>query len=347
MSHEITDTDGMMLAKVGAWHGLGTVVEEAQRPHEALQVAGLDWRAEEADLVATPLRGPIKVPAHKAIIRSDTDHVLGVVSKAYEPFQNEELADLVLALDARKGGPVLVESAGSMKGGRTVFFLAQLGSWGVGIGDADTTKSYALFTMAHDGSRALKILPTDIRVVCANTEAWARDVASRERVGYSIRHTLNMRDRVQEVSEALQGYRRDLGNRQAQAQALADRAWSVDERRAFFLEIYEDTFGEVPTAAEAKVGDTKERRKAERKRGRAKRVLASWELATNADSNTVAGIQGTAWAGLNVVTDWIDHHKTVRTKGAESAMESRAHNALFGPNSAIKLAARKLALATL
>jgi hypothetical protein len=43
MSHEITNTDDMVLHKEAAWHGLGNVVETAPSPGQALTLANLDW----------------------------------------------------------------------------------------------------------------------------------------------------------------------------------------------------------------------------------------------------------------------------------------------------------------
>ena len=49
MAHEITSTDGLVLHKEEAWHGLGTIVEDAPTPQEALQIAGLDWTVKQTE----------------------------------------------------------------------------------------------------------------------------------------------------------------------------------------------------------------------------------------------------------------------------------------------------------
>ena len=53
MAHEITKTDGLVLAGHGAWHGLGTVVADAPSPAAALELAGLDWTVEQWPMYAT------------------------------------------------------------------------------------------------------------------------------------------------------------------------------------------------------------------------------------------------------------------------------------------------------
>ena len=52
MAHEITSTDHLVLNKEAAWHGIGTVVEQAPSPGQALTLAKLDWKVEELPLLA-------------------------------------------------------------------------------------------------------------------------------------------------------------------------------------------------------------------------------------------------------------------------------------------------------
>ena len=51
MSHQISTNNGraeMFNAGFVPWHGLGTVVEEAQTVYNALSLAGLDWPVSQA-----------------------------------------------------------------------------------------------------------------------------------------------------------------------------------------------------------------------------------------------------------------------------------------------------------
>jgi hypothetical protein len=146
MAHEITNTDGMVLAGKQAWHGLGTVVEEAPTPYQALHLAGINWNVIEAPLSATtfttdddgmetPVR--VQVPDRKCLLRDDTNEVLGIVSERYEVIQNREIADLIY--EVATDDEITVESAGSLAGGKRIFFLCHLGTFGLDHGD-DTVK---------------------------------------------------------------------------------------------------------------------------------------------------------------------------------------------------------------
>ena len=90
MAHNLATTDGRpAIAYFGdtPWHGLGTRLEEPANAELAIQAAGLDYHVELQEMT-TP-RGSL-VPGRKAVVRSDTDDVLGVVSDSYTTIQNHE-----------------------------------------------------------------------------------------------------------------------------------------------------------------------------------------------------------------------------------------------------------------
>ena len=209
MAHEITKSDHLVLAGERAWHGLGTLVADAPSPADALTLARLDW--------TVSLSGPIvgafddgtslDYDSNVLIKRDDTNTVLGCVGSRFVPVQNSTLAEVADALGTT--GEVKVETAGSLNGGKRVWFLLKSDS--IDIGDrGDEHVPYILLANGHDGSLALRCLPTMVRVVCANT--WrAADEAGRQ-VGYTFRHTANIGDRVDDMKRALSSWRkqRDL-----------------------------------------------------------------------------------------------------------------------------------------
>src|SRR5512147_2629049 len=115
MAHELTATDSVVLHRQAAWHGLGTIVENAPTPQEALKIAKLDWQVEQWPISATNGEVRVALGDHCANIRTDTRSCLGVVGKGYSPIQNQELADFAAAL-AEQGNTVKVETAGSIRG---------------------------------------------------------------------------------------------------------------------------------------------------------------------------------------------------------------------------------------
>ena len=90
MVHELAATNGrtaMMYAGEVPWHRLGTRLEEPATASEAIDAAGLNYLAE---LKSIQTQDGIPIPQRKAVIRSDSGEVLGVVGNSYVPVQNHQ-----------------------------------------------------------------------------------------------------------------------------------------------------------------------------------------------------------------------------------------------------------------
>ncbi|MBA4190801.1 MAG: alpha/beta hydrolase, partial [Planctomycetaceae bacterium] len=169
MAHEIDMTTGrpaVMVAGDPPWHKLGQNVSEAQSSSEAMHLAGLDWVVQQWNLVARCEGIEHEVTGRVANIRSDTKAILGVVSTGYRVFQNRAAFEFFDAIVQEK--LAVYETAGSLRGGRQVWILARLPKTLRAAGE-DEIRPYVLLTNSHDGSKALRMIPTTIRVVCANT----------------------------------------------------------------------------------------------------------------------------------------------------------------------------------
>ena len=81
------NVETMFYTREKPWHGLGTRVEEAPDSKKALELAGLDWRVIQKNLVT---EDGYPVSGFKANIRDSDNRVLGVVTDRYKVVQNEE-----------------------------------------------------------------------------------------------------------------------------------------------------------------------------------------------------------------------------------------------------------------
>ena len=167
----VANVESMFYVRTTPWHGLGTRVEEALTSKDALHYSGLDWKVEQEALMTETFHD---VEGFKANVRSDNRAVLGVVSNRYQVVQNEEAFAFT---DALVGEGVTYETAGSLNGGRRVWLLAKLPEKYQLVGD--TVEPYVVFTNSHDGSAAIRMACTPVRVVCQNTLNLRSDLTHR------------------------------------------------------------------------------------------------------------------------------------------------------------------------
>jgi phage/plasmid-like protein (TIGR03299 family) len=324
MAHEITNEDGLVLHRKAAWHGLGTIVENAPTTYEAMLLANLEWRVGIRKLFLGTEWDARQVDNHFAVVREDTNRVFGVQSGGYTPMQNSELADLVEGL-AVSGAIPRAESAGSMRHGRNVFFLIKQGSFDAAAGDE--VGRYVLFANSHDGSAALRVLATTVRVVCANTLNAALSEAKHT---IHIRHTRGLPSQVASAKQALQALALNTKEFETQVKQLANRTMTREELRSFFVEAYTIKLGRpIP------INPTDEAE--EKTRQKALETVAGWLSTMEREQQKLPSIRGSAWVALNAVTNWADHGRTVRVaKKAESAEDARNYSNLFGTSAAFK-----------
>lgn len=113
----------------------------------------------------------------------------------YKVIQNQEAFAFT---DELLGEGVRYETAGSLQGGRRVWLLARLPHEYIISGER--ISPYLIFSNTHDGSGALKVALTPIRVVCQNTLNLALSGAKRS---WSMIHTGNIQNKLEEARDTL------------------------------------------------------------------------------------------------------------------------------------------------
>lgn len=151
------NVETMFSVREKPWHGLGTVVAEALSSKEALLAAGLNWNVEQ-EPIYTEAKEPIE--GYRVNIRDTDRKVLGVVSDRYKVIQNSEAFAFT---DELLGEGVGYETAGALQEGRKVWLLARMPHEYIITGERITP--YLLFSNTHDGTGAVKVALTPIRVV--------------------------------------------------------------------------------------------------------------------------------------------------------------------------------------
>ena len=186
------NVESMFYVRETPWHGLGTKVLDAPASKEALALAGLDWRVLQEPIYTSAEE---VIDGYKANVRDSDRRVLGVVTDRYKVIQNDEAFAFT---DGLLGEGVKYETAGSLQGGRRVWLLAHMPHEYIISGER--ISPYLLFSNTHDGSGAIKVALTPIRVVCQNTLNLALSEAKRS---WSMIHTGDIREKMQEARDTL------------------------------------------------------------------------------------------------------------------------------------------------
>jgi phage/plasmid-like protein (TIGR03299 family) len=321
MSHDIAIVNGraaLMYVGEAPWHGLGTRLDHPATAAEAIVAAGLDYEVELASL--TTVTG-IPVPRRVAVVRSDTQDVLGVVSPSYVPVQNRHAFGFLDAIAAEGG--ISYHTAGALRRGERIWLLGKLDGVIRARGSEDVTEKYLLLSNSHDGSSALRVFFTPIRVVCANTLAVADRTGRGE--GIAIRHQGNLAAKVREAREALGLAARYFDDLQSRIDVLAGHHPSAAQLAGYFERLY-------PDPAEGSPSRSRNARE------------ALFTLFERGRGNDLPAIRHTSWAAFNAVTEFVDHRRSGRGRDDHERTSSRLESAWFGSGAALKARALDLAL---
>ena len=318
MAHEITANDHMVSgSNVTPWHGLGTIVAGNLTAAEAVKAAKLDWEVSQEPVFDGDM---LNIATHQLNRRSDTREVLGVVKKGWQPVQNDrllEIAESIAQVDDADFKAV-IETAGSLKGGRIVWALVRTGEREFA---GSVHRTYLLLSNGHDGLRALRGTLTDVRVVCANTLGLAERAVSP----LYVSHARGVEARVATALETL-GWANEASRSTFAIYAALERTpVSTDKAVSTFKGLVYKV-AERPTTGEIHAVDTMS------------------ELFRTGNGN--AGKN--AFDLVNAVTDWVDHRKSYR-EDDQKAERRFISSTLGGSGTAMKaaacVAARKLVTA--
>ncbi len=186
------NVETMFYVRETPWHGLGTRVMEAPGSEDALELAGLNWKVRQEPIYTD---NNLLIPGYKANVRDLDDKVLGVVTDRYKVVQNDEAFAFT---DGLLGEGVRYETAGALLDGRKVWILARMPR--EFIINGEQISPYLVFSNTHDGSGAIKVAVTPIRVVCNNTLNLALSTAKRS---WSMVHTGDVQGKMEEAKQTL------------------------------------------------------------------------------------------------------------------------------------------------
>lgn len=166
---------------------------------ELLLTTDLAWSVEKQELFAKGSEGQSLKTNHVALIRTDTNAILGVHKIGYEVCQNQRMAEQVLALSQYSGAPV--HSAGFLREGRKVYI--QLKTENLNLGN-DRIEGYLTAVNSFDGSTLLGFGNSTVTISCQNTF-----FAAYKTIASKFKHTANMEIKLEDMLHSLDIFNKD------------------------------------------------------------------------------------------------------------------------------------------
>lgn len=221
------NVETMFYVRETPWHGLGTKVMEAPTSKKALDLAGLNWAVTQKKLMSED--GDL-VPGYRLNVRSTDQRILGVVSDRYKVVQNDEAFAFT---DALLGEGVTYETAGSLRGGRAIWILAKMPERYALFGD-DVTP-YMVFMNTHDGTGAIKVAMTPVRVVCQNTLNLALSSAKRS---WATNHMGDIAGKMEDARNTLVYATQYMQSLTLEVETLASKDLTKDDVYGLVTELF-------------------------------------------------------------------------------------------------------------
>ena len=319
MAHELEMVDGQgQMVYVGEtpWHGLGKKVPADLTPEQVLITAGLDWTVEKRDLYYDTANGPVK-SNQQALIRTSDEKLLTVISKNWKPVQNQEAFEFFN--DFVMTGDMEMHTAGSLRGGKMVWALAQIKE-SFELFGGDKVEGYLLFSNPHEFGRSIDIRFTPVRVVCNNTLTMALSDRAKHAVRLNHRSQFDgdmVKETIGIAKDRLVGYRE-------QAKYLGSKRYNKETLTEYFNRV----FPPIMEPEELKKIDLRKTAVS----ANAEEAMAVIHVQPGAKF-----AEGSWWQAFNTVTYMTDH-----TLGRSK--DSRLTSAWYGLNRAKKEKALDLAL---
>lgn len=148
-----------------------------------LESANLNWAVRSEKLVTAVSN--IETESI-AIVRDDTNQILGVHGKGYHPLQNSEMMEILDRISGKMDLPL--HKGGYFGDGQKTYIQLKTKDQPVGT---DLVKGYLTCVNSYDGSTSLAFGHSNLTISCQNTFfANYREMANK------VRHTQKMHDRI-------------------------------------------------------------------------------------------------------------------------------------------------------
>src|SRR6202453_2041833 len=318
MAHQLEmNGDKASMAYFGElpWHGLGTALDESDLYdwQSACNKSGLDWEAELVPLQTTHTLAKVE---HKPVRRKTDGKVLGIVGPKYHVLQNRDAFRWFQPfLEAKEAA---LNTAGSLAEGSRIWVLAKLNRAPLVIAHGDEIEKFILLSHSHDGSLAVRVGFTPIRVVCANTLALAhkKDASNLIRV----KHSASLIENLENIREVMNVANQEFESTAEQYRLLVRKSINQADLKKYVRRVLKVEEGkESSTRMENTIKD----------------IIGRCE---SGKGNDLPSVRGTLWTAYNGLNEWLSYERG-------HSQQNRLNSLWFGESANLNRFALETALA--
>jgi phage/plasmid-like protein (TIGR03299 family) len=288
MAHEIEMVgDRASMAYFGdtPWHDLGTplTTDDLYDWKSVCVKSGLDWEAELVPLLTADTQAKVE---QQAVRRKTDGRILGVVGKNYHVLQNREAFQWFQPfLDAKEAA---LHTAGSLQEGSRVWVLAKLNRSPLVIAPGDEVEKFILLSHGHDGSLAVRVGFTPIRVVCANTLALSHRADASKLI--RVRHSASIHESLANIRQVMSLANAEFESTAEQYRLLARKSINQADLRCYIKRVLKVEGDKIST----------------RTMNMMQQITALCEFGRG---NDLASVRGTLWTAYNGISEFLAYNR--------------------------------------
>ncbi len=302
------------------WSSLGTTIADSQitSSEEAIKAANLDFNVVLQDVAV----GGILTPQYKGVVRETDNKLYHIAKTRFEPTHHSKAF--------KSFDPIVTENfatydtVGNLKDGAKAWLLAKLKDV-LSIKGEEIAK-YICLVNSHDGSSALKIFFTPIRVVCTNTLTMAE---AHSKVKFYAKHTKNADIKLVSTPAFIEVSNKFFSEFSQKANILADKPMTISDLDSFVDMLFKtsrekrDEIDGIDTTQE-------EYRSREADKEIVRQLFDTGRGLDNPD------IKHTRWAAYNALVEFVDYDREPRMTKNMTADDARLNSVWFGSGAALK-----------
>jgi len=207
-----------------------------------------------------------------------------------------------------------LNTAGALLEGSRIWVLAKLQRDPIVVTPQDIVEKYLLLSHAHDGSLAIRVGFTPIRVVCHNTLSAAHNDKASKLI--RVKHSKSLATNLENIRATMNVINQEFEATAQQYKLLVNKQINAADVRKYVKRVFElDELKdeEISTRSLNLIGKVE-------------------ELFETGKGNTLPTVKGSYWALYNGLTEYLSWEYAKPKNGVDTKVDSRMNSLWFGDN---------------